>query len=251
MSDGSLVHRPWWAKIAGWSKARRIGVGSLLGVAALVVGLAADFQSFIDRFVTHPLTPELASTLEDTVRQVKRSPRRTDDPASLESTFEVFAKTHHVSIDDVRKVGLETSRQMDLAEESLARGVSMARQHLYEQARREFSSATENDPGNPAGWSNLAAANTLLGRYDEARVAYDRALLLTPKDWRIRYNFGLLFARTGDTREAMKHLTQVLSFLRSAADKRKQLDEVVAELESDPALGGLRHAVGYAALVGR
>lgn len=244
----NLLHllRRWKA---GW-----LGVlFTIAGGVATVATFTNDTWSLWDRLLgIRPYSAELTPLLTQLVRETHE-----EHPVpgaaranALERELTAFAKEHRVRPAEVGKAGHGISRRFELAEASLRRGATLAASGDFAAARREFESVTAADPDNPAGWSNLAGACSLLGRYDEARAAYDRALLLEPGNWQTRYNFALLYARSGSPELGLPHLSQALASLRAGAGTADDLRHVLEELRNDIGLEGLRQTNGFHALVG-
>ncbi|HEV8239061.1 MAG TPA: tetratricopeptide repeat protein [Thermoanaerobaculia bacterium] len=225
----------------------------IIGGLVTLVGVLASAVEIHGWWADRELTPAIAAKIESATRdayQLHPDPSPVRDRAVFDAVAAVAAR-EKVSAEDAIELARELSRRLDLADESLERGLVMAHDHHFEQARREFLSASSTDPKSAAAWSNLAAVNSMLGRNDEARDAYNQALTLTPDDWRVRYNLGLLFARTGDPEEGLKHVSRALAYVRSAGDKRQELDDMLHDLRTDPSLEPLRQTTSFAALVGR
>ena len=68
-------------------------------------------------------------------------------------------------------------------------GINVAQKGLWKEATLRFESATSLDPTYPSGWNNLAIGYEQLGRFDDARVAYEKAMELDPKNTFIRTNY--------------------------------------------------------------
>ena len=131
--------------------------------------------------------------------------------------------------------------KIEAAFQSIDRGLALARQKRFAEARREFASAAKSDPENSAAWADLGAADMETGRGEEGRAAYDKALLLAPDDWRTRFNFGLFFARKKNPEAALAQFQQVFRSAESGAGPTgQQLQQVLRAAETDPVLTGLR-----------
>jgi Tfp pilus assembly protein PilF len=75
-----------------------------------------------------------------------------------------------------------------------------------EAAIAELTAATKHDPRLGSAQQNLALALEDAGRFDEAGVAYERAVQLAPKDALLRANRGLFLLGRGDREGALTEL---------------------------------------------
>ncbi|HEY7214519.1 MAG TPA: tetratricopeptide repeat protein [Thermoanaerobaculia bacterium] len=127
-------------------------------------------------------------------------------------------------------------------------GQTLVAQKLFEHARTDFLSATEEDPENANAWAALGGVDVLTHREDEARQAYERALAVDPNSWIAHYNFGFYFARKGEKEAALQHLEQAMSLLESSGtvDRAAVLDD----LRKNPLLAPLREDPRFARLLG-
>jgi tetratricopeptide (TPR) repeat protein len=187
------------------------------------------------------LTAELSRELDARLRgvAVELADQPAAKPLKLAAAAEQFAVERGLPLEPVQARQRELLARWDAAEESLQRGLVLVQARRYEAARREFVSASQSDPENPAAWSNLGAVDLLLGRIDEGRNAYDRALALAPDDAVMRYNFGLFFVRTANLDAAAAQLTRAFAspVLRGDARLREML---LADLRDNPLLADLR-----------
>lgn len=89
-------------------------------------------------------------------------------------------------------VALSVSAAADKRAEAKAQvafGVQIALKGLWRDATQRFENATAIDPTYPSAWNNLAIGYEQLGRSEDAKKAYERALELDPKDEYIRGNY--------------------------------------------------------------
>jgi Flp pilus assembly protein TadD len=70
-------------------------------------------------------------------------------------------------------------------------GIDVAQKGLWREATLRWEQATKVDPTYGAAWNNLGIGYEQLGRFAEARKAYERALELEPGNTYIRSNYDL------------------------------------------------------------
>lgn len=70
-------------------------------------------------------------------------------------------------------------------------GIAVAQRGLWREATFRWEQATKVDPTYGAAWNNLGIGYEQLGRFAEARKAYERALELEPGNTYIRSNYDL------------------------------------------------------------
>jgi type IV pilus assembly protein PilF len=70
-------------------------------------------------------------------------------------------------------------------------GIDVAQRGLWREATLRWEQATKVDPTYGAAWNNLGIGYEQLGRFAEARRAYERALELEPGNTYIRSNYDL------------------------------------------------------------
>lgn len=68
-------------------------------------------------------------------------------------------------------------------------GIELAQKQLWKAAATQFERAVELDETYAAGWNNLGIAYEQLGRFDDARKAYDKALSIEPDNQFILNNY--------------------------------------------------------------
>ena len=68
-------------------------------------------------------------------------------------------------------------------------GITLAQKDIWPRAVHEFEQATEIDPKYAAAWNDLAIGYEQLGRFDDARKAYDKALAIDHSNQFIRNNY--------------------------------------------------------------
>ena len=70
-------------------------------------------------------------------------------------------------------------------------GIRVAQKNLWKEAVFRFEKAIEIDKTYGGAWNNLGIAYEQLGRFDEARKAYEKALELEPNNQFVRNNYDL------------------------------------------------------------
>ena len=68
-------------------------------------------------------------------------------------------------------------------------GMMVAQKKLWKDAVARFEKAVELDPTYAAAWNDLAIGYEQLGKFDEARKAYEKAMLIDPGNQFIRNNY--------------------------------------------------------------
>jgi Flp pilus assembly protein TadD len=66
----------------------------------------------------------------------------------------------------------------------------------WAQGLNWFQKLVEVDPANVHAWTDIGTAHYNLGRTEEARVAWQKGLELTPEDPQLHYNMGFLYANS-------------------------------------------------------
>lgn len=68
-------------------------------------------------------------------------------------------------------------------------GMMVAQKNLWKDAVARWEKAVELDPTYAAAWNDLAIGYEQLGKFDEARKSYEKALALDPGNQFIRNNY--------------------------------------------------------------
>jgi Flp pilus assembly protein TadD len=77
------------------------------------------------------------------------------------------------------------------AKEQVTFGIVVANKGLWKEATYRWQKAAEIDPSYSAAWNNLGIGFEQLGRFDDARRAYEKALETDPANTFIRSNYDL------------------------------------------------------------
>jgi Flp pilus assembly protein TadD len=215
----------------------RLGaVGSAAGAVFTCLGIGVTIWLYAP--IHNTLTPLLENRLNVLVHEVYHDRNSITEPERARLT--AFAKDHGISQEDLALAEQAIRSKMNLARSSISRGIRLVAEQRYDQARLEFRSATESDPGDANAWSDLAAADALLGQLDSARGEYEKALALDPANWLASYNLGLLFVRQRNPEAALKQLDRSLALLRESKSLRPQLKTVLGDLQKSHLLDSLR-----------
>ena len=70
-------------------------------------------------------------------------------------------------------------------------GWEVALRGLWKEATLHWEQAAELDPTYAAAWNDLGIAYEQLGRFDDARKAYEKAMEIEPGNTFIRQNYDL------------------------------------------------------------
>jgi Flp pilus assembly protein TadD len=68
-------------------------------------------------------------------------------------------------------------------------GIKAAQNELWKEATYRWEKATQIDPTYAEAWNNLAIGYEYAGRFEDAEMAYQRALKLDPNNTMIRQNY--------------------------------------------------------------
>jgi Tfp pilus assembly protein PilF len=88
-------------------------------------------------------------------------------------------------------VGPALADQRSEAKAQVEFGIEVAQRDLWKEATYRWERATQIDPTYAAAWNNLAIGYERLGRFDEARKAYESALELDASNTFIQNNYAL------------------------------------------------------------
>lgn len=135
------------------------------------------------------------------------------------------------------------------AADPITRGKHLVGKEKMEDAYAAFKEATQSDPDNAFAWANFGGAAAVLGRKDEARAAYERALTIDSSNWLANYNFACLLTDDGERVDALRHLELAVRQLRSQTTSREELAAVLSSIRRDEALRALRDDSAFSKLL--
>jgi tetratricopeptide (TPR) repeat protein len=117
-----------------------------------------------------------------------------DDPAAAEQTQD----DQFVPIDTERVAELVTSYQEDPTnpETLFELGEAYFLAGEWQQGYDWFLKLVEVDPANVHAWTDIGTSHYNLGRTEEAKAAWQKALELAPNDPQLHYNMGFLYANS-------------------------------------------------------
>lgn len=197
------------------------------------------------------LDAQLTRKLDARLRAVSQG--LAGDPAGrrqeLAAAARDFAAAHGLPPEPVLSRQRALLARWESAEQSMARGVALVQAGRYRDAERELASASRSDPESAAAWSQLGAVLMFLGRFDDGRAAYDRALALAPDDAMTRYNFGLFFVRTANPEAAMAQFERAFSSPLVKTDTSLR-EALLTDLRSNPVLAEMRQRADLRRLLG-
>ena len=112
--------------------------------------------------------------------------------------------------------------QSDLSAAALlAQGTDLARQGRYEEARVALENALLKDPNNVLSLNNLGLVMRKLGRIEEATRAYTTAIQKNPGFALTYKNYGILLEQNGEDRRAVDAYRKYCSLAPHAPDAQK------------------------------
>lgn len=137
------------------------------------------------------------------------------DPLEKVRTDKLIEKAHkHLldgSIDNARSNFQEVLTQNPNHAAALhGMGVLCIQQSLFSEGEAWLRQATEVEPERAGNWNDLGESLRLLGKSDEAILAYRRSIELHPSFGDAFNNLAVVMAGLGDTEEAKRLLKQAI-----------------------------------------
>jgi tetratricopeptide (TPR) repeat protein len=115
----------------------------------------------------------------------------------------------------------------DFAEVHINLGITLAAKGEFAEALRHYKTAAETTD-TPRLYSNLGSLLLNIGRFEEAAIAYRKALSATPDDFNVLGKLGCALAHTGKFDEAISVLTKSLQIKPDFAEAHTDLGHVLA-----------------------
>ena len=120
---------------------------------------------------------------------------RSDSPAAAEQTQ---AAAQFIPVDTEKVAALVTSYQADPKnpETLFELGEAYIDAGEWQQSQDWFLKLVEVDPANVHAWTDIGTTHYNLGRTEDAKAAWQKALGLAPNDPQLHYNMGFLYANS-------------------------------------------------------
>ena len=112
------------------------------------------------------------------------------------------------------------------------RGVKAVEAAEYKQARKLFSKAVKDKPGNADAWNYLGFSNRKLENFDQALEAYRKALAINPDHLGANEYLGELYLQTGDLEKARDHLKKLSDICTAGCEELNDLKAAVLAYEN-------------------
>ncbi len=183
------------------------GGGDCLAMASAFVGMARAVgldATYMDASFQIQETEYLADQTTVKVGHITAFVRTTTDRYGLD-----FARMGRINwyepIDDIEAVAHYYNNLGYILLESGGQGGTASG---WAGAEHQFALATRVKPDFVRAWNNLGVARARLGRRDEARDAYRRAIAIDPKFPSPRLNLGVLLLEAGELRAASEQLEE-------------------------------------------
>jgi tetratricopeptide (TPR) repeat protein len=213
------------------------------GVLATVVVTCSLLYYVVHR--PHPLTADLTRRITAWVKEADRD--RLVTPAE-QAELDELTRRNRLEPRVVAAFVAEVRAKREESRLSLERGHRLVAERRYDEARREFQSALDDDPENAMGWANLGLTDAVSGRDREALEAYNAALHIDPGNWLAHYNLGLYWARRGERELALSNLEDAFAAVPDPQSRERR--SMVADLRVTGVPAELRREPRFRALLG-
>lgn len=130
------------------------------------------------------------------------------------------------------------------AQKSFERAMKSSKSRDHVGAAAALQAAVQIDPLFAAAYNQLGAEYGWMGRFEEAKPAFERAVELDPNSWSAQYNLALVLFQLGDPAGAEQHARRSLEFGSQSALAHWLLGYVLYRGDStrDEALRHVRYA---------
>ncbi len=122
----------------------------------------------------------------------------------------------------------KTTKKVDTP---MSRATDAIADERYDTAISLLEGVVAAEPENADAWNLLAYSNRKLGRVDEARRFYDRALAIDPEHRRAHEYLGELHLQTGDLASARAQLERLKQLCRFTCSERRKLARAIEDYE--------------------
>ena len=184
-----------------------------------------------------------------------------DDPDALAGLgeAEVLLSEYGTALEHSRQAAARAGERADLEARALHNaGIALLLTDRTAEAEQTLETAVERDPTSWRAWNALGRARDARQAWQQARVAYERALALAPDQGAVLNNFGMSKLSAGDpdgaaalfvrALEASPDLAAAETNLRLALALGGRYEEAVAGVDAADLPDVLNNA-GYAALL--
>lgn len=193
-------------------------IGKLLGVDGVVVGEVAAYGSegrVLGRAASIAVNTRLVSVQSGKVIFSDSITINTKKAGNETREAMLTRIAHEVAREFVAKIAphyVEREKYMlstgGDAGQANKRGITFARNKLWDKAQLQFEMAMQVDPQNAAIQNNLGVCHERAGRLHEAFEAYERAIALDPDDEAIQKNLASLRSTTRAPELSAKELLE-------------------------------------------
>jgi tetratricopeptide (TPR) repeat protein len=229
------------APVHGWnSPLIALASGGALTTAVVACGLLYYVANR-----SRPLTADLMQRITSWVQEADRDQIVT--PAE-KAELDELTKREHLEPQVVAAFVAEVREKRAESRRRLERGHQLAAAGRYDEARREYQSALDEDPESSMAWANLGLADAVSGRDREALDAYKAALHLDPGNWLAHYNLGLFWARRGERDLALSNLEDAFAAVPDPRSRERR--SMLADLRATGVPAELRREPRFRALLG-
>lgn len=115
-------------------------------------------------------------------------------------------------------------RDIEMSLALSAQGRTLLGEGKHGEARDIYLSAVARDEGNSRAWNGLGVSHDMLGKKEEARQAYLRALELMPQNLMAANNLARLYIEEGNAEQAIKVLEPFAKSVDLPSPVKQNLD---------------------------